>query len=88
MKELNMLVWITQLGMGVAMPLVGFIWLGIWLKNRFSLGAWCVILFCVIGLITAFDGLKVSLKTMERLDKSKKKNKKKEITGVSFNDHD
>ena len=32
MKELNMLVWITQLGMGVAMPLVGFIWLGIWLK--------------------------------------------------------
>lgn len=88
MKELNMLMWITQLGMGVAMPLVGFIWLGIWLKNRFSLGAWCVILFCVIGLITAFDGLKVSLKTMERLDKSKKKNKKKEITGVSFNDHD
>lgn len=88
MKELNMLVWITQLGMGVAMPLVGFIWLGIWLKNRFSLGAWCVILFCVIGLTTAFDGLKVSLKMMERLDKSKKKNKKKEITGVSFNDHD
>ena len=86
MKELNMLVWITQLGMGVAMPLVGFIWLGIWLKNRFSLGAWCVILFCIIGLITALDGLKVSLKTMERLDKSKKK--KKEISGVSFNDHD
>lgn len=88
MKELNMLVWITQLGMGVAMPLAGFIWLGIWLKNRFSLGAWCVILFCVIGLITAFDGLKVSLKTMERLDKSKKKNREKVMKGVSFNDHD
>ena len=88
MKELNMLMWITQLGMGVAMPLVGFIWLGIWLKNRFSLGAWCVILFCVIGLITAFDVLKVTLKTMERLDKSKNKNKKKEITGISFNDYD
>ena len=87
MKELNMLVWITQLGMGVAMPLAGFIYLGIWLKNRFSLGAWCVILFGVIGLVMALDGLKVSLKTMERLDKSRRK-KEKEILGVSFNDHD
>ena len=87
MKELNMLVWITQLGMGVAMPLAGFIYLGIWLKNRFSLGTWCVILFGVIGLVMALDGLKVSLKTMERLDKSRRK-KEKEISGVSFNDHD
>ncbi len=88
MKELNMLVWITQLGMGVAMPLAGCIWLGIWLKNRFSLGAWCVILFGVIGLITAIDGLKVSLKTMERMDRFRKKKDGKEISGVSFNDHD
>ena len=88
MKELNMLVWLTQLGMGVAMPLAGFIYLGIWLQKKFSLGAWCVILFCAIGMITALDGLRVSLKTMERLDKSKKKKKEKEIPGVSFNDHD
>ncbi len=88
MKELNMLVWLTQLGMGVAVPLAGFIGLGIWLKNRFSLGAWCVIVFCIIGMITAFDGLKVSLKAMERLDKSKSKGKKEIQTGVSFNDHD
>ena len=66
MKELNMLVWITQLGMGVAMPLVGFIWLGIWLKNRFSLGAWCVILFCVIGLITAFVSSIIVIKFLMR----------------------
>ena len=88
MKELNMLVWLTQLGLGVAVPLAGFIGLGIWLQKRFSLGAWCVILFCVIGMITAFDGLKVSLKAMERLDKSKRKGKKEIKKGVSFNDHD
>ncbi|MBR3928358.1 MAG: AtpZ/AtpI family protein [Clostridia bacterium] len=88
MKELNMLVWITQLGMGVAMPLAGFIYLGIWLRNKFSLGAWCVIVFCVIGMITAIDGLRVSLKTMERLDKFKKKKKERDISGVSFNEHD
>lgn len=88
MKELNMLVWITQLGMGVAMPLVGFIYLGIWLRNKFSLGAWCVIVFCVVGMITAIDGLRVSLKTMERLDKFKKKKKERDVSGVSFNEHD
>ncbi|MBE5792099.1 MAG: AtpZ/AtpI family protein [Clostridia bacterium] len=88
MKELNMLVWLTQLGMGVAVPLAGFIWLGIWLKNKFSLGPWCVILFCIIGMITAFDGLRASLKIMERLDRSKRKEEKQGKAGVSFNDHD
>lgn len=88
MKELSMLVWLTQLGLGVAMPLAGFTYLGVFLKNRFSLGVWCVILFCAIGVLTAFDGLKVSLKAMERLDKNKRKAEKDEQTGVSFNDHD
>lgn len=88
MKEMNMLIWLTQLGMGVAMPLAGFIWLGIWLQNKFSLGAWCVILFCGIGLVCAIDGMRVSLKTMERLDKHRKKQKKEMKPGVSFNDHD
>lgn len=88
MKELSMLVWLTQLGMGVAMPLVGFVWLGVWLQKKFSLGAWCVIVFCIIGMISAIDGLRMSLKTMERLDKTKKKKKTSEPKGVSFNDHE
>lgn len=88
MKELSMLVWLTQLGVGVAMPLAGFIWLGVFLRSRFSLGAWCVIVFCIIGMISAWDGLKTSLKAMERLDKSKGRKKEKKEMGVSFNDHD
>lgn len=88
MKEINMLVWLTQLGLGVAVPLAGFVWLGVWLQNRFSLGAWCVIVFTLIGLVTAWDGLKISLKAMERLDKSKGKEKKKDESRISFNDHD
>lgn len=88
MKEMSMLIWLTQLGMGVAMPLAGFIWLGVWLKEKFSLGVWCVIVFCAIGMICAIDGLRVSLKTMERLEKHKKKQKEELKPGVSFNDHD
>ena len=88
MKEFSMLVWLTQLGLGVAMPLAGFIYLGVWLRNRFDLGAWCVVVFCVIGIISALDGLKTSLKAMEQLEKNRKKKNGRKEMGVSFNDHE
>ena len=83
-----MLVWVTQLGLGVAVPLAGFVMLGVWLRDKFSLGAWCVIVFVVIGMVSAWNGLKASLKAMEVLDKRPGKQKEKKETTVSFNDHD
>lgn len=68
MKELNMLVWLTQLGLSVAIPLAGFTWLGVWLRGRFALGNWVVVLGLVIGFICAVDGFRSSLKIMERMD--------------------
>ena len=85
MKEMNMLIWLTQLGLSVALPLAGFILLAYWLMQRFGLGAWVMIAGCVIGMICAVDGLRNSLKLMERLDR---KNAKKSTPPVSFNDHD
>ena len=69
MKELNMLVWLTQLGMSVALPLAGFTWLGVWLRGRFALGNWVVVVGLVIGLICAVDGFRSSLRIMEQMDK-------------------
>lgn len=83
MKNLSMLVWLTQLGLSVVLPLGGFVILGVWLKNQFSLGAWVVIVCALVGLICAIDGLRTSLKAMERLAKDKKEEK----PPVSFNDH-
>ena len=51
MKELNMLIWITQLGMSVAVPLAGFTLLGLWLRDRFCLGIWAVLVCCAVGFI-------------------------------------
>lgn len=84
MKDLNMLVWLTQLGMSVAMPLAGFVLLALWLKDRFFLGNWVIFVGIALGSISAIDGLRYSLKTMERMDR--KKDQKK--PPVSFNDHD
>ena len=73
MKDLNMLVWLTQLGLSVALPLAGFTWLGVWLRDRFALGSWVVVVGLVIGFICAVDGFRSSLRIMEQLDKRRGK---------------
>ena len=87
MKELRMLIWITQLGLSVIMPLAGFILLSVWLKSRFELGVWVVICGFVLGMICAVDGLKNSLMIMEKQDKANDKNDKAKPP-LSFNDHE
>lgn len=84
MKNLNLIVWLSQLGISVAVPPAAFIWLGIWLRDRFQLGSWIVILAVVVGISCAVEGLRTSLKAMDRMAKEKKE----DTPPVSFNDHD
>ena len=85
MKDLSLLVWLTQLGLSVAFPLAGFILLALWLQERFGWGTWTLWAGIILGIICAIDGFRNSLKAMTRLSKSKKE---QEIPPVSFNDHD
>lgn len=85
MKHINLLVWITQLGISVAAPLGGFIWLGVFLRQCFDLGIWVVLAGVFLGVVCAIDGLRVSLKAMERMTRDKKDT---EPPPVSFNDHE
>ena len=85
MKNINLLIWLTQLGLSVAAPLGGFIWLGIFLRQRFDLGIWVVLAGIFLGIVCAVDGLRVSLRAMERMAKDKKE---QEPPAVSFNDHE
>ena len=84
MKKMNLLIWLTQLGLSVVLPLGGFILLALWLQKQFAWGDWVIIVGGVLGIICAVDGLRVSLKAMERMSKDKKEEK----PPVSFNDHD
>lgn len=85
MKELKMLVWITQLGFSVAFPLAGFVLLALWLQQRFSLGAWVFFLGLFFGLVGAVDGFRTSLKAMKLMAGDPKK--EDGPPPVSFNDH-
>lgn len=84
MKNISLLVWLSQLGLSVAVPLGGFILLGVWLYNHFGWGAWIIVLCTVIGLICAIDGFRQSLKAMDRIAKDETKDK----PPVSFNEHE
>lgn len=83
MKNLQLLVWLTQLGLSTAVPLAGFVLLSVWLRNRFDLGLWVVLVGIGLGLFCAIDGFCRNLKQLERLGKEKKKN-----PPVSFGEHD
>lgn len=84
MKELTLLTWLTQLGLSVAVPLGGFVVLAVWLRDHWGWGDWVIWVGLALGIYCAVDGLRVSLKNMERIAKPKKKEK----PPVAFNDHD
>ena len=67
MKGARLLVWLTQLGLSTAIPLAVFVLLAVWLRDRFSLGAWVIVLGCVLGLAAAVRGLMDSMKIMQKI---------------------
>lgn len=83
MKDLTLLVWLTQLGLSTAFPLAGFILLALWLRNSLGWGNWVLWVGIVLGIVTAIDGFRTSLKAMERIG-----HRKHDDPPVSFNDHD
>ena len=87
MKHLALLVWLTQLGFSVAFPLAGFILGSVWLRNRFDLGIWIVILGIILGLVGAVDGFRISMKAMSRLTEQENPDKKGGNHGHSYFHH-
>lgn len=83
MKDFSLLVWLTQLGLSVAVPLGGCIALAAWLRERFGLGGWVIWLGVVLGAAGAVDGLRVNLRALSRLTEDKK-----DPPPTAFNDHD
>lgn len=84
MKDMKLLIWLTQLGLSVAVPLGGFILLAVWLQNRFSWGNWVIVVGIILGAICAAEGLFSSLKAMRRMSGKDKE----EAPPISFNDHE
>ncbi|MBE6933968.1 MAG: AtpZ/AtpI family protein [Ruminococcaceae bacterium] len=83
MKDLSLLVWLTQLGLSVAVPPVMFILLAVWLRDSLGWGAWVIWVGIGLGIYCAVYGLYTSLKTLKRLTEGKK-----EDPPAAFNEHE
>lgn len=84
MKDLHMLVWLTQVGISVAAPPVVFLLIAVWLRNQFGLGVWCILVALALGLICAVSGLRQTLMLMEKMHQQ---NHKDPPSVPGFNEH-
>ena len=78
------LVWLTQFGLSVCVPLVLFVGGAIWLKNQFLLGGWILAVGVLLGVLGAVSGLRYSLKAIDRQGRAPSE---KEPPPISFNRH-
>ena len=62
------------------------LFLAVWLRDSCGWGGWVLWVGIVLGVVGAADGLRTSLKAMERMSRDKKKDGPPQA--ASFNDHD
>lgn len=84
MKDLNMLIWLTQLGLSTALPPAVLCVSGIWLHRERGWGGWTVWAGLVLGLAGAAQGFRYSLHVMERMAEADSR----EPPSASFHEHD
>ena len=84
MKDLNLLVWLSQLGLSFAVPLAAFMILAVWLNRSCGWGTWVIWVGLAFGLYSAVGSFRSSLQMMQRLAGW---HKNEEPPPVSFNDH-
>ena len=84
MKDLSLLVWLSQLGLSVALPPALFILLAVWLRSSCGWDNWVIWVGIVLGIYCAVTGFISSLRTLSRVIKADEKDK----PPVSFNNHE
>lgn len=85
MKDLSMLVWLTQVGISVAAPLASFVFCAVWLREQFGLGIWIIWAGLALGIVCAVSGFRQCLLLMDQM--VSRKNKKDGDPPISFNEH-
>lgn len=83
MKDLNLLIWLTQLGLSVAVPPVLLILLAVWLRNDCGWGAWVIWIAVLLSIYCAINSLITSVRALQRLTG----NKQKGPPQTAFNEH-
>ena len=84
MKNLSLLVWLTQLGLSVALPPLCFIGLAVWLRDRWGWGSWVLWVGIILGIYCAVTGFVSTLRSLLHMAEDEKK----DPPPTAFNDHE
>ena len=84
MKLLNLLMWVTQFGLSILMPTCFFLLLAVWLKQRFMLGMWIIVVLGILGLLITISTVRANLKAM---CKAAEEAASQEPPPIAFNNH-
>ena len=71
LSALKYLVWVSALSASVITPIIVCVFLGYYLKNKFSLGMWIIIIFIILGFLTAILNLVRFFKFVQSQAKNK-----------------
>ena len=84
MKFLSLLMWVTQFGLSGLFPICFFLLLAVWLKQKFSLGMWIIIVFGILGVLITISTVRANWKAMR---KAANEAAGSEPPPMAFNDH-
>ena len=66
MKLLNLLMWVTQFGLSILFPLCFFLLLAVWLKQKFQLGMWIIVVLGILGVLITISTVRANLKALRK----------------------
>ena len=84
MKILSLLLWVTQFGLSCLFPFCLFLYLAVWLQNKYALGGWIFLVLGLIGLLTSISTVRSCWHSMK---KEADKLSDKKVPPVAFNKH-
>lgn len=84
MKILNLLMWVGQFGFSIIFPTLFFLFLAVWLQQKFALGMWILIIFGILGILTSISTTKSCLRSLR---KAAEEASGESQTVISFNTH-
>lgn len=84
MKLLNLLMWVTQFGLSILLPICFFLWMAVWLQHKFGLGMWIIWVLGILGALVTVSTVKANWKAMR---KAAEEAAGEQPPPIAFNDH-
>lgn len=84
MKILSLLMWVTQFGLSILFPICFFLWLAVWLQQKFALGMWVVVVLGILGVLITISTVRANLRSLRKAAEEASSQKK---PPMAFNDH-